>query len=357
MGHKILMISDIHFGVKNNSERYLEIIKDFFLKTLAKAIDTRNITDVRILGDLFDCRNHINVRTFNTVLEIFRWYESNQKNVHFKILLGNHDIYYKNRIDVNSLEILRGFKNVTIIDDIVKETINGKKIITFPWLVEESKTLHDFNAICAGDEKFDLCLGHFEIKGFEISKGQFDDFGLEKGKFKNFKRVFTGHYHLRNTMNQISYLGCPYQITWGDYGDSKGIHIYDIDEGKTEFIENTDSPTFIKITIQDVLDDSTLLERVKGNSIKIVIDKKYDEVDIVKSMTKIEGLAPIKLDVENEFIEEVDENDDLDITMTDTLSFLSEYVKNIKLEDNIEEKKLLSFLTELHQAATSENNE
>jgi DNA repair exonuclease SbcCD nuclease subunit len=356
MGHKILMISDIHFGVKNNSEKYLSIIKDFFLDTLKKAIDTRNITDVRILGDLFDCRNNLNVRTFNTVLEIFRWYESNRKDVHFKILLGNHDIYYKNRIDVNSLELLRGLTNITIIDQITKETIAGKKLIMFPWLVEDSTILHEFNAICSGTEKFDLCLGHFEIKGFEISKGQFDDFGLEKGKFKNFKRVFTGHYHLRNTMNQISYLGCPYPITWGDYGDPKGIHIYDIEESKTEFIENTDSPTFIKLTIDDIMKDANIINRVKGNSIKIVIDKKYDEVDVLKSITKIEGLAPIKLDIENEYIEEIDENEDIDIQMTDTLSFLAEYVKNIQLEQDIEEKTLIKHLTELYQTATTEQD-
>ena len=356
MGYKILMISDIHFGVKNNSEKYLTIIKDFFLETLKNAIDTRSITDVRILGDLFDCRNNLNVRTFNTVLEIFRWYRTNRPKVHFKILLGNHDIYYRNRVDVNSVEMLRGMENITIISEIVKETIGDKKVITFPWLVEESATLHEFNAICSGKEKYDLCLGHFEIKGFEISKGHLDETGLETGKFKNFKRVFTGHYHLRNTMNQISYLGCPYQITWSDYGDIKGIHIYDVDTNKTEFLENTDSPMFIKLTIDDLIKDSSIVEKIKGNSVKIVIDKKYEEVDILKSITKVEGLCPIKLDIEHEYIEEIDENDDLDLETTDILSFISEYVKNIQLAENIEEKSLISHLTELYQTSLTEND-
>lgn len=356
MGYKILMISDIHFGVKNNSEKYLTIIKNFFLETLKNAIDTRNIKDVRILGDLFDCRNNINVRTMNTVLEIFRWYEENRKDVHFKILLGNHDIYYRNRIDVNSVEILRGLSNITIVDKIVRETINDKKIITFPWLVEESAILHEFNSVCAGKEKFDLCLGHFEIKGFEISKGQYDDFGMDKGKFKNFKRVFTGHYHLRNTMNQISYLGCPYPITWSDYGDIKGIHIYDIEESKTEFIENTDSPTFIKLTINDLLTDSSLVDKIKGNSVKIVIDKKYEELDILKSITRVEGLQPIKLDIEHEYIEEIADDDDLDIETSDILSFITEYVKNIELDENIKEKTLISNLTELYQQSITDDD-
>lgn len=348
------MVSDIHFGIKNNSEKYLSMIKDFFIITVSRAVDSHNISDVRILGDLFDCRNNVNVRTFNTVLEIFKWYEVNRKNVHFKILLGNHDIYYRNRIDVNSLELLRNFKNVTIIDSIVKEEIDGKSIITFPWIVDESDIKSQFDSICSDNIKYDLCLGHFEIKGFEISKGYVDDFGLDTGKFKNFKRVFTGHYHIRATMNQISYLGCPYQLTWNDYGDTKGIHIYDLETGKTTFLENTDSPYFIKITVDDVINDSSILEKIKGNTVKVVVDKKYEELDILKSITKLEGLCPNKLDVENEYVEQIEEVDNVDIQMNDTLSFLTEYIKNVELEKDIDEKKLLSHLNDLYQTAISE---
>ena len=85
MGHKIALISDIHFGCRNNSEIYLEIIKKLLTQTLASIIDDRNITDVRILGDLFDCRNNINVRTLNVAIDVFKWYKINKPNVKFKI--------------------------------------------------------------------------------------------------------------------------------------------------------------------------------------------------------------------------------------------------------------------------------
>src|SRR5688572_12707204 len=114
MTHKIALISDIHFGCRNNSEQYLEMIRKFFTETLNKVITERNITDVRILGDLFDCRNNINVRTLNVVLEVFEWFELNNPTVIFTIFPGNHDVYYRNKNDVNSMKVLRKHKNIVL---------------------------------------------------------------------------------------------------------------------------------------------------------------------------------------------------------------------------------------------------
>lgn len=353
MEHKIALISDIHYGCRNNSENYLSIIDNFFRVTLRKTIEERNITDVRILGDLFDCRNNVNVRTMNTVLSMFRWYSQDLPHIKFKILLGNHDIYYKNRIDINSIECLRSEPNIEIIDEITIEKINDKKIITFPWIVEGSDIEARFKAYCNGSETFDVCFGHFEIRGFEITKGRLDEEGNEQSKYSNFKRVFSGHYHIRSTKKHITYLGCPYQLTWNDYGDKKGIHIYEVNTGETEFVENTDSPSFHFIDIKDVIKNNKKeISKFNGNFIKLVIDKKYKELEIMRAMTKAESLNPLKLDIENRYIEEInDEDSDLDISKSsDPLSFFTEYVNNIEIDDEeIETKKLIAYVDELYK--------
>ena len=358
MGHKIALISDIHFGVKNNSETYLKIIRDFFLKTLSSVVKTRKITDVRILGDLFDCRNNINVRTMNTVLDIFRWYEEKMPEVKFRCLVGNHDIYFRNRIDVSSLRMLEKFSNFEVIDTITEENINGKKVITYPWLIEDSEIEKLFDAHCSGKKKWDLCLGHFEISGFEMTKGNVDEDGIQQGKFKNFGRVFTGHYHLRNTIGHISYLGCPFEINWNDYGDDKGVHIYDVDQNKTEFIPNDDSPKHVRIKVSDLMEaDEKKLKALEGNSIKLVIDKKYEDTEIMAAQSVIEKLELIRVDTENTFVDEEIDAEDVDITnLGNAMVFLKEFVENIDHEEGLTAKETLEYLTDIHALVETEND-
>lgn len=352
------MVSDVHFGVRNNSEKYLTMMESFFLETLSGVIKENSIKDLRILGDLFDCRNNINVRTMNYVLNIFRKMLTDFGDLNITILIGNHDAYYRNRLDVNSLEILKDVSDrIRIIDCVTEETINGKNIIMFPWLVDDSPEKKKFDEACKGKKKWDLCLGHFEIKGFEVTKGNVDEDGVDSGKFKNFKRVFTGHYHIRNTKGHISYLGCPYQLTWSDYGDEKGIHIYDLDKNETQFIPNKSSPTHIKINMKDVISgDKEVLGQIKGNYIKLIIEDKFSEVKVIKALSKIESLSPVKMDIDNQYVEEIDDSDvELD-SINDPISFLVDYISNIELEESIESKKLVDFIKELYQNCVREND-
>ena len=365
MSHKILMISDIHFGCRGNSEKYLTVIKDFFTTTLVKAIDDNKITDVRILGDLFDNRNTLNVRTMNTVMEVFRWYATNKPDIKFKVLLGNHDIYYHNRTDINSIECLRHMGNVEIIDRLEMETINGKKIVMVPWLIHETETYQKFMHLASGEEKFDLLLGHFEARGFEITPGVVDTSGLDSNIFHNFVKVFSGHYHIRDTRGNMTYLGCPYQLTWGDYGNDKGIHIYDIDTGETTFIKNDDSPEHLKIIMSSLAEgERDCLKKVKNNVIRLVIDKKYKDSVILKVVSALEALQPFKLDIDNQYIEETVDADsmkEVDISrLSDPLSFLLEYIKVIELpsdsEISFDKKELTRRVSELYQKILKEKD-
>jgi hypothetical protein len=223
-----------------------------------------------------------------------------------------------------------------------------------PWLVESTEDEMKFKNICASEtEKFDLCLGHFEIKGFEINKGQFDETGKDHGTFKNFNRVFSGHYHIRSTLGKISYLGCPYQLTWGDYEDKKGIHIYDLDNNTTEFIENTDSPSHVKITINDIVTKNIpILKKIKNNYVKLIIDQKMSDTFLVQAQSKIESLMPRKLEIENTVVDTIDEKEGTYISKTnDPLSFLSEYVDNIEMEDGIDKSDLKKFLNDIYNSS------
>lgn len=358
---KMAFISDIHFGVRNNSEVYLDIMEKFFLNTLPKVLIDHDIRDLRILGDLVEYRNTINIRTLNSILKIFRWYAIEMPNVKIKILTGNHDIYYHNRLDINIIEILREFNNVEVIDKVTEETINGKSVITYPWLIDGSEADLKFKAVQESKTKYDLCLGHFEINGFEMQRGITCDEGVERGAFKNYKRVFTGHFHIRNTSKdgKITYLGCPYQMDWGDYGNDKGVHIFDVSTGETTFVPNEDSPKFIKITIDDIQQKRKLkIQQVRGNFARLVIEKKVNEAALIKVQAKLEAMGPIKFDVDNQYIEEFEgivDNVELE-NISDPLSFMNEYVEAFEFdeEEEIDKKEVNKLMKELYAAAVKD---
>jgi DNA repair exonuclease SbcCD nuclease subunit len=363
-------ISDIHFGRKNNSEKYLEIIENFFYKTLSKVISDYKIKDVRILGDLFENRNNLNVRTLNAVLAMFRWYQKEFPNVTFTVLVGNHDQYYHNRIDVNSIEAIREFVNIKVIDKVTEETIGNKSIVMFPWISAESEAEVKFKSITKGEKKYDLCLGHFEIKGFEMQRGYPAEHGIEQGTFKNFKRVFTGHFHIRNTSNdgKISYLGCPYQMDWGDYGNEKGIHIYDLDTNETTFIQNDDSPKFIKITTEDfAIKNMEKIKLAKGNFVKLIIERKIQESTLIKLIQRVESLQPVNLEIDNQVVDDIAESEEAKKMLeqyqhsvgkaTDSKTFMTEYVNSVLIADEgIDKNTIRGILEELHQLSVRDND-
>lgn len=341
MGHEIALISDIHFGCRGNSERYITTMTSFFKDTLYNVIKSRNITDLRILGDLFDNRNALNVRTINAVIDVFSFFQKNLPSLNIKILMGNHDQYYHNRYDIISLNILRNFKNVEIVDKVTEDNIHGKSILMVPWVVAETSIYEDYMNYIRSGSKFDLLLGHFEINGFEVSPGITDLHGIQLKQFSNFNRVFSGHYHLRNTMDQITYLGCPYQLSWSDYGNTKGIHIFDVDTNETTFIENTQSPSFKKVYMTDLASgNKDVIANISGSFVKLIIEKKYNETAIQQVIALLESKGAI-LTIDNQYVEQTEISTEYNSTdlskLHDPLSFLMEYIKIIDIPDDMKD--------------------
>jgi hypothetical protein len=256
------------------------------------------------------------------------------------------------------LECLKQIGNIEIIDKVITEEINGKQIISFPWLINGSNEYAQFMAIANGDKKYDLCFGHFEVRGFEITKGVYDSENLEIGLFKNYKKVFTGHYHLKNTIDNVTYLGCPFQQTWSDYGDEKGINIWDVDEEEHQFIKNDKSPEFVKIYIDDIQNKNlTVLKKIKGNHIKFMIDKKVEESWLIKARAKLESLEPFTFEVENTIIESQIDDSSIDITkVNDPFSLLMEAVESMEVEEGIDKIELKRYLMEIYTESLKEGD-
>ena len=355
MTYNIALIGDTHFGIKNNSDIFLETMNKFFFETLPKICKEKDIKEIRLLGDLFDNRNSINVKILCNVYNIFKWWSENFAHIEIKLLVGNHDIYYHNRLDINSVKFLQEFHNVKIISKITEEDINGKKIITVPWIVKNSELETEFQKICENTTNYDLCLGHFEINGFEMMRGFEMTEGFVHSKFRNFKRVCSGHYHLKNINDRISYVGSPYQLNWGDKNDIKGISILDLETNNMEFIEETNAPKHIEIFLSDILEDQKIWKSVEksieGNFINLIINRKVKQDSVSRLVNRIQTLNPkilsTELKVESIIQEDVllSSQDDFNI-FKDPLSAIKQYIEQA-IDDTIDKSTLTTYMEDV----------
>lgn len=341
---KFLLISDIHLGVKNNNLQFLDSTKNYFLNNVCDIIEKEQIDCLFILGDLFDDREMLNVLVKCYAIDIMNYILQKFSKLKIKILAGNHDLYYKNSTEVGSLNIFKKFdERLEIITQIKKYKIKDFNLLIVPWLVEGSNNFNEFNSIIndykdTNNIKFHGCFGHFSINGFEIIHGVIEKKGINSSDFKAFEHVFSGHFHIRNKIDNIQYLGSPYEITWNDYGNIKGITIFDTETKETKFFENTTSPKHKIIRISDIENISDI--DVKNCIIKLIIDKN---IDIDKKMEILDHLEKNCLQF-NQLDNTVSiDNDGVDIDekiLASPIEFLVNYYNDIKLPDNIDKNKL-----------------
>lgn len=334
---KILLVGDPHLGVRSNNEKYINCFKDYFLNYLKEIIVEHKTYDVRILGDFFNDRNTLNVQTLNTGLEIFQHYYQYNKNIIFTILIGNHDIYYNNTLEVNSLNIFDFYPNVRIIKDVTIENIKNKTIVSVPWLIPNTNTMEKFLKLTKSNTIYDVLLGHLEINECMPIEAQNENSPFKISLFKNFKRVFSGHIHKRIIQDNICYVGTPYEFYWSDYNTKKGLHIINLNNDSVEFIENNYSPKHIIFKLSQIRNDfKKIKNQIKNNIIKLIIDEKAEEKDIIDIISNIENLQPFKLDIENinnnqitaNVIEDKHDSESIKSINVDPLNFVVDFINN-----------------------------
>lgn len=269
--NNIFLISDLHFGVRANSLEWLQNHADFFRKFYIPYLEkNKQEGDILfILGDWFDNRQLLDIYVMNTSIDIVM--ELSQiLPVYF--ITGNHDIYKKNDTDVNSIAAFRYIPNVFIYEKPVVITNGKSKILIMPWVgdmtMEEEYVKQNSQ---------DYVFAHANIAGFRYDNGRQIHKGADFTKIKGIKRLISGHIHKRQEYQQYLYMGSPYSTKRSDIGNKKGVYYFDPDKNKVHFTENTFSPIFQKIRLEDIL-EFTLTQAIKlfhNNYSDIIVPDKY----------------------------------------------------------------------------------
>ena len=284
--NKVACISDIHLGVHQNSHTWHEIALDF-ARWLDQELKLRDIKDVIIAGDIFHNRHEIGVNTIHCARKFF----DILSKYNIVAITGNHDCYYKDKSDVNSISILNGYKNVTVYQELAINNINGKKFAFCPWGIPLEEI-----PVC------DVIVGHFEILNFKMNGHKVCDHGFEsESLLDKSKLVITGHFHCRDHRKytngkSIIYLGSPYELDFGDRDQVKGFTILDTNNLSLELIENNITPKHRKIKISELLDGQIALENIStelsNNFVSLCVDRNINEQILSVMLSKFNQYKP-----------------------------------------------------------------
>ena len=188
---KILLITDQHFGVRNDNQHFINHYRRFYSKVVIPFIKASGIKEVISLGDTFDRRRYINFHSLDEAKEM--WFDQLIKlGCNHTMLIGNHDIYYKNTLKINAPHEILGEYNFDVIDKPTTKSYDGTDILMLPWICDDNKS-EVFEAVQRS--KAPVLMGHLELNGFEAHPGHIMESGMDGTFFNKFKRVFSGHYH------------------------------------------------------------------------------------------------------------------------------------------------------------------
>jgi DNA repair exonuclease SbcCD nuclease subunit len=273
MFKKAAVFSDLHLGLKGNSQTHntdCEEYVDWFIDTAKK----NNCETGIFCGDWTHNRNSISLTTLTVGIKLLEKLGSSFEN--FYMLLGNHDLYYKNKRDVYSFEFAKHIKGITVVENLLVQD----DVALVSWLVDD-----EWKQIKKLKSKY--IFGHFELPTFMMNAMvQMPDNGeLQLDDFKNQSYVFSGHFHKRQAQKNIHYIGNAFPHNYADnWDDDRGMMILDRENSLPPSYINWDNcPKYRTVTLSQLIDQqSNLLKSKMYLRVKLDIDVSFEEASFIK---------------------------------------------------------------------------
>ena len=222
---KFAILNDTHCGIRNSSDIFLDNAEKFYTAVFFPYLLENGISHIVHLGDIFDNRKFINFRALQRHRKMFL-NKLREYKITMDIIPGNHDTYYKNTNDLNSLkELLGHFTDcINIIMEPTVMNYDGLDFALLPWIAQDNEAesldfIKNTKALYLG--------GHLDITGFEMMKGTVNAHGMSADLFDRFDGVYSGHFHTKSSKNNIHYLGSQMEFFWNDAHDPKYFHVFD----------------------------------------------------------------------------------------------------------------------------------
>jgi len=268
---KVAVCTDIHFGLKSNSLLHntdCEEFIDWFIET-AKA---EGCETGMFLGDWHHHRASINMQTLHFSLRSLEKLSKAFDTFYF--IPGNHDLYFRDKRDIHGVEWARHIPNIILVNDWFKQD----DVIIAPWLVGD-----DYKKLAKMSSKY--MFGHFELPNFKMNAMvEMPDTGEVKlDSFQGVEKVFSGHFHLRQQKQNVTYIGNCFPHNFADAGDSdRGMMILSWGE-EPVFKAWPKQPLYRVMKLSDAIDQAANIFVPNMHvRVELDIDISYEEANFIK---------------------------------------------------------------------------
>lgn len=348
----VALVTDTHAGVRGDNQNFAAYQRKFWLEVFYPKIDELGIKTVIHLGDIVDRRKYIEFLTAKNLREDVIE-PSHQRGLDFHVIIGNHDTRFKGTNEVNVMDMMfrnsnyPGLKWYSEAEDVL---IHGKSVLFMPWINSGNRE-YAFKKIA--ESKSDVLMGHLELNGFEMYKGTINDHGDDPKLFDKFDQVMSGHFHHRSKNRNINYLGAPFEMTWSDYGDPKGFHIWNTETGDLDFIENP-FRMFHKLFYDDLnkeMDQAIYIpDGLDGTYVKVIVKNKVNPYWFDLYIDRLEKTGALNVQVVDDNLNLSSSSDEELVNQTeDTLSIMLSFAKQLGDDDKV--KPLENLMRDLYSEA------
>lgn len=308
-----VIFSDVHFGIRQNSLKWLESQTQFF-DEMFSILEDLHKDGVRIIccGDVFDSRYSLSPVIIKCAQKIFKMLSSFGD---LYIICGNHDFYYKDDDRIASPKLLlESYGNI-----IWNSILNKKDELFVPW--------YEWNNLKI-TSSVKRIYAHTDIVYSQTLKG--------------YPPIVSGHIHTPFFTKNKYNIGSICQFNFGDSNSKRGFYI--IDEYSTnplhtmKFIENMVGIKFYTLDYDDFFEkDLSFIH--KDDYIKVQTPFLFIEND------KTENIIKTLKDITNNFyIQPIFTQDNLNINIPNNEISLKDFVIN-KCPDDIKNILINDILT------------
>ena len=265
------VFTDIHLGLKQNSRLHLDDC-DRYLTWFINEARARGAETCIFLGDWSHHRSSINVATMNASIKQLKRLNDSFEKVYF--ITGNHDLFYRDKREMNSIEYARDLSNFVMVD----EHYVDHNVAILPWLVgDEHKKVHKY--------KVKYIFGHMEIPYFKMNAmvEMPNHDGIQASDLANADYVFSGHFHKRQFKGNIHYIGNAFPHNYADVGDNERGAMFLTWDEEPIFVNWTKCPKYIVVNLRELIaDPGKYLDEYTYARVKLDINISYEEATFIK---------------------------------------------------------------------------
>jgi DNA repair exonuclease SbcCD nuclease subunit len=327
---KFAILNDTHCGIRNSSDIFIDYQERFYNEVFFPYLNENNIKHIVHLGDYYEHRRFINFKALNSNRKVFLE-RLREDKITMDIIPGNHDTYYKNTNELNSLKELLGhyMNEVNIVHQAKVLDYDGLKFALVPWICQDNEEdTNEFLVNC----KADVVAGHFELNGFDMLRGVPCTHGMSADNLRRFELVLSGHYHCKSNQDNIHYLGSQMEFFWNDAHDDKFFHVFDTETRELTPVRNP-LTLFHRIRYDDEKEDYNEMDLsiLDKRFVKVVVINKTDGFMFDRFIDRIQQRDIYDLKIQEDFNEFTgDSVSDEGLEVEDTSTLLSQYVDNVE---------------------------